>query len=102
MRIAYLTGTYPRATDTFVQREIAGGRSHYIDRHTFAIRHPADKQIVGQRQAGEREKPFYILPSSRLTLAGAHLSLLRRSPKRAHLDLSSFIWKGHAYGEGIS
>lgn len=26
MRIAYFTGTYPRATDTFIQREVMGLR----------------------------------------------------------------------------
>ena len=26
MRIAYLTGEYPRATDTFIQREVAALR----------------------------------------------------------------------------
>ncbi len=82
MRIAYLTGTYPRATDTFIQREVAGLRSHHTEVHTFAIRRPEDSQIVGPEQASERESTFYILPPNALTLIRAHVSLLGRSPWR--------------------
>jgi len=87
MRIAYLTGTYPRATDTFIQREVAGLRSHGMDVHTFAVRCPEDKQIVGPEQASEREKTFYILsengsPSNLLGLVKVHVSLLAGSPRR--------------------
>ena len=87
MRIAYLTGTYPRATDTFIQREVAGLRSHGMDVHTFAVRRPEDKQIVGPEQASEREKTFYILsekgaPSNAWALLKAHLALLVGSPRR--------------------
>ena len=31
LRIAYLTGEYPRATDTFIQREVAALRAHGIE-----------------------------------------------------------------------
>ncbi|MEL7333109.1 MAG: glycosyltransferase, partial [Cyanobacteria bacterium J06560_2] len=87
MRIAYLTGTYPRATDTFIQREVAGLRSHDVEVHTFAVRRPEDKQIVGPEQASEREKTFYILsekgvPSNLMGVVKAHLSLLVGSPGR--------------------
>lgn len=82
MRIAYLTGTYPRATDTFIQREVAGLRSHAVDTHTFAVRCPDDKHIVGPEQASEREKTFYILPANVVSLLQAHVSLLLKSPKR--------------------
>ena len=87
MRIAYLTGTYPRATDTFIQREVAGLRSHGMDVHTFAVRRPEDKQIVGPEQASERKRTGYILsergvPSNPLGLIQAHLSLLTGNPGR--------------------
>ncbi len=87
MRIAYLTGTYPRATDTFIQREVAGLRSHAIDIHTFAVRRPEDKHIVGPEQASEREKTFYILsekgvPADIFGLIKAHMTLMIGRPKR--------------------
>ena len=62
MRIGYLTGTYPRATDTFIQREVVGLRSHGVEVHTFAVRRPDDAHIVGPEQASERENTSYILP----------------------------------------
>ncbi|MEO0770770.1 MAG: glycosyltransferase, partial [Cyanobacteria bacterium J06649_4] len=83
MRIAYLTGTYPRATDTFIQREVAGLRSHGTDVQTFAVRRPENKHIVGPEQASEREKTFYILSAANpIGLLKAHSSLLLKSPKR--------------------
>ncbi|MEM1300096.1 MAG: colanic acid biosynthesis glycosyltransferase WcaL, partial [Pseudomonadota bacterium] len=36
--IAYLTGEYPRATDTFIQREVAGLRARGIEVVTCSIR----------------------------------------------------------------
>ncbi|MEL6468673.1 MAG: glycosyltransferase family 4 protein [Cyanobacteria bacterium J06623_4] len=82
MRIAYLTGTYPRATDTFIQREVKGLRSHGVEVHTFAVRRPSDDHIVGPEQASERSQTFYILPPKLLGLLKAHISLLFGSPGR--------------------
>ena len=82
MRIGYLTGTYPRATDTFIQREVAGLRSHGVEVHTFAVRRPDDAHIVGPEQASERENTVYILPPNVLGLLKAHGSLLLKSPGR--------------------
>ena len=87
MRIAYLTGTYPRATDTFIQREVAGLRSHGVEVDTFAVRKPENRQIVGPEQESERAQTFYILsekgvPSDLLGLAKAHLGLLFGRPNR--------------------
>ncbi|MEL6260115.1 MAG: glycosyltransferase family 4 protein [Cyanobacteria bacterium J06626_6] len=82
MRIAYLTGTYPRATDTFIQREVAGLRSQGVEVHTFAVRRPSDDHIVGPEQASERSQTFYILPPKIAILLKAHGSLFLRSPGR--------------------
>ncbi|MEO1636184.1 MAG: colanic acid biosynthesis glycosyltransferase WcaL, partial [Cyanobacteria bacterium J06631_9] len=82
MRIGYLTGTYPRATDTFIQREVAGLRSHGVDVHTFAVRRPDDAHMVGPEQASERENTFYILPPNILDLLKTHGGLFLAAPKR--------------------
>ena len=60
MRIAYLTGEYPRATDTFIQREVFTFRKQGVDVETFSIRRTGDEHIVGVEQAAERDRTFYI------------------------------------------
>lgn len=80
MRIAYLTGTYPRATDTFIQREVAVLRQHGAEVHTFSVRSPSADHLVGEEQQTEFENTYYILPPKPLALAYAHLKLLLTSP----------------------
>ncbi|MEO1429929.1 MAG: glycosyltransferase family 4 protein [Cyanobacteria bacterium J06633_8] len=82
MRIAYLTGEYPRATDTFIQREVAALRQQGAEIHTFSIRPTGEEHMVGKEQKQERSQTFYILPPSPLKLARAHFNLLIASPKR--------------------
>jgi glycosyltransferase involved in cell wall biosynthesis len=82
MRIAYLTGEYPRATDTFIQREVAGLRERGVEVFTFAVRRPGDEHMVGEEQKMERDRTFYLLPPKLPQLIGSHLKLLLRSPSR--------------------
>ncbi|MBW4634645.1 MAG: glycosyltransferase family 4 protein [Iphinoe sp. HA4291-MV1] len=82
MRIAYLTGEYPRATDTFIQREVTTLREMGVDVHTFSVRRTGDEHMVGEEQKLERDRTFYILPPNPIHLLLAHLSLLFASPKR--------------------
>ncbi|MDF5713539.1 MAG: glycosyltransferase family 4 protein [Rhizonema sp. NSF051] len=82
MRIAYLTGQYPRATDTFIQREVQTLREMGVDVHTFSIRRTGDEQMVGLEQNVERDRTFYILPPNPINLLQAHLSLLLAAPTR--------------------
>lgn len=91
MRIAYLTGEYPRATDTFIQREIANLRSMGADVYTFSIRRTSDEHIVGEEQKTERDRTFYILPPNIVNLIVAHLSLLLVSPKK-YLETIKLAW----------
>ncbi|PMB51458.1 colanic acid biosynthesis glycosyltransferase WcaL [Fischerella thermalis CCMEE 5201] len=82
MRIAYLTGEYPRATDTYIQREVITLREMGVDVHTFSVRRTDDRHMVGPEQKQERDRTFYILPPNPIHLLLAHLSLLVTSPKR--------------------
>ncbi|MEL6459663.1 MAG: glycosyltransferase family 4 protein [Cyanobacteria bacterium J06621_15] len=91
MRIAYLTGEYPRATDTFIQREVANLRSMGADVNTFSIRPTSDEHIVGKEQKIERDRTFYILPVNIINLVVAHLSLLCSSPKK-YLKTIKLAW----------
>jgi colanic acid/amylovoran biosynthesis glycosyltransferase len=81
MRIAYFTGEYPRATDTFIQREIAGLRKLGVEVFTFAVRRPGEEHMVGEEQKQERDRTLYLLPPN-FTLILAHFGLLLRSPAR--------------------
>ncbi|MDY6896697.1 MAG: glycosyltransferase [Cyanobacteriota bacterium] len=91
MRIAYLTGEYPRATDTFIQREVANLRLMGADVDTFSIRRTSDEHIVGEEQKIERDRTFYILPTNIINLFLAHLSLLFSSPKK-YLATIKLAW----------
>ncbi|MBF2051304.1 MAG: glycosyltransferase [Leptolyngbya sp. IPPAS B-1204] len=97
MRIAYLTGEYPRATDTFIQREVAALREQGIDVFTFSIRRTGAEHIVGPEQQAEADRTFYILPPNPLKLLLAHLSLVFRSPKR-YFQAVKLAWQTHQPG----
>lgn len=103
MKIAYITGEYPRATDTFIQREVAVLREKGVEVYTFSIRRTSDEHMVGPEQKLERQNTFYILPPNPLTLLKSHLNLLIRSPRR-YLKGLKLAWtirqdgfKGHLY-----
>ncbi|WP_346293303.1 glycosyltransferase [Sphaerothrix gracilis] len=88
MRIAYLTGEYPRATDTFIQREVAALRALGLEIQTFSIRRPDEAHLVGQEQREERDRTLYLLPANLLELLLAHIALLLGSPLRYFKALS--------------
>ena len=79
-----MTGEYPRATDTFIQREIAALRKLGMPIKTFSVRRTDDTEIVGHEQQEERKQTFYILSAMKapVLLLKTHTSLLARSPLR--------------------
>ena len=91
LRIAYMTGQYPRATDTFIQREVAALRSHGVHVQTFSIRKPASKENVGPEQQAERERTFYVLPPCPWAMFTSHLRLLLGSPGRYFRALRTML-----------
>jgi len=97
MRIAYLTGMYPRATDTFIQREVSVLRQKGLEVYTFSVRRPGDEHIVGPEQKTEREQTFYILPPNPITLVWSHLILLFTSPGR-YLKALALAWSTNQPG----
>lgn len=92
MRIAYLTGEYPRATDTFVQREVMALRQKGVEVYTFSIRRTGDEHIVGIEQKNEQENTYYILPPNLINLLSSHLFLLISSPQR-YLQGLMMAWR---------
>jgi len=97
MRIAYLTGEYPRATDTFIQREVFALREQGAEVHTFSVRPTGEEHMVGEEQKQERIQTFYILPPQPIKLLQAHLNLLLTSPKR-YLQALKLAWSTRIYG----
>lgn len=81
-RVLYFASEYPRATDTFIQREISSLRDNGVDVESSAAHRPGDEHMVGEEQRSERERTFYLLPPSMASVTRAHLGLLRRSPRR--------------------
>lgn len=82
MRIGYSTGSYPRVTDTFIQHEIRHLRELGADILTFAVRRPPDADMVGEEQRRERDRTYYLLPTTVTTVARSHWRCLRRDPAR--------------------
>ncbi|MEP2530319.1 glycosyltransferase [Shimia sp.] len=81
--IAYLTGEYPRATDTFIQREVAALRAQGREVITCSVRRTGTEHLVGDEQKAEAANTFYVLPAARLVhLILCHFQALLRSPKR--------------------
>ncbi|MGB6295057.1 MAG: glycosyltransferase [Rivularia sp. (in: cyanobacteria)] len=97
MLIAYLTGEYPRATDTFIQREVAALRQQGAEIHTFSVRRTGEEHMVGEEQKQERNQTFYILPPKPFKLARSHFNLFISSPKR-YFQALKLAWSTRLHG----
>ena len=102
--VAYLTGEYPRATDTFIQREVAALRAHGLSVETCSIRRTGVEHHLGDEQRTEAARTFHVLEQTARPLNSlkAHLAALR-DPGR-YLRALSLAWKtapggikGHIY-----
>lgn len=82
--IAYLTGEYPRATDTFIQREITALRDQGIRVETCSIRKTGAEHHVGPEQQAEFQNTFYVIAAAKspFRLARCHLKALFQAPGR--------------------
>lgn len=81
--IAYLTGQYPRATDTFIQREVAALRALGFTVETATIRATDPSHHVGPEQKAEHAATFAVMKSTLnpLRLLSAHFTMLRARPR---------------------
>lgn len=82
--IAYLTGKYPKASHTFIQREIAALRDLGAEIRTFSIRRPGAAELIGPEEVAAEAETFYVLEAAKnpLRLLAAHGLALTKSPKR--------------------
>ncbi|MBP0484322.1 glycosyltransferase family 4 protein [Sagittula salina] len=67
-RLAYLTGEYPRASDTFIQREVAALRALGHQVETCSIRTTGAEHLVGPEQGEEHASTFRVLAACRSPL----------------------------------
>lgn len=91
-KLAYLTGEYPRASDTFIQREVAELRALGHDVLTCSIRRTGPEHLVGPEQRDEHARTFQILQTAKnpVSLLKAHLRWMK-SPKR-YLSALRLAW----------
>lgn len=82
MKVAYLTGEYPRATDTFIQREILAVERCGVAVERFAVRRPGDEHMVGESQRRERELTTYLLEHPPIGFVSILARSFARSPRR--------------------
>lgn len=103
--VAYLTGEYPRATDTFIQREVAALRGCGLTIKTCSIRRTGVEHHVGEEQRTEAARTFHVLEATArpLTSVRAHGAALLRDPVR-YVRALALAWrtspagiKGHLY-----
>ncbi len=92
-KLAYLTGEYPRASDTFIQREVAALRAIGHEVLTCSIRTTGAEHLVGPEQRAEHASTFKVLDAckSPLRLARAHIRWLR-TPGR-YLRALALAWR---------
>ena len=92
MKVAYLAAVFPRATDTWIQRELASLRTAGVEVETFAVRRPDAEHIVGDEQRHEQKKVTYILEAAKSAqLLSSHGRFLLGSPKR-YLAAARLAW----------
>ena len=82
--IAYITGEYPRATDTFIQREVFALRGQGMQVLTCSIRKTGAEHLVGDEQRTEAKSTFYVLQAAKspLRLITCHLRALAKTPRK--------------------
>ncbi len=102
-RIAYLTGEYPRATDTFIQREIMALRALGHEVETCSVRKTGVEHLVGPEQRAEAAKTFYIVAAAKspMRFVACHGKAFLRSPKRYAKALRLALTSGRPGLKGL-
>jgi colanic acid/amylovoran biosynthesis glycosyltransferase len=85
-----MTGEYPRATDTFIQREVAALRDLGYHVQTFSVRKPSETNNLSAANPTERKPTIYLLPPRGVMIA--HLVQGLSSPRR-YLAAFAVAWK---------
>ena len=92
MRLAYFTNTYPRATDTFIRREVLGLRARGLDVLTYSVRKSDAAHDVEEEVISEKNNTQYLLPFNILGLILSNIKLFFKTPVR-YLQVLSLAFK---------
>lgn len=96
MRIAYLVNTYPRASHTFIRREIAAMERLGFAVHRFAMR--SDRaSLVDPADLAEDDRTEHVLKAGRAVLGGAALRGLSLHALRLAAECAA---RGRGGGDG--
>ncbi|MGZ4131495.1 MAG: hypothetical protein ACXVWF_00485, partial [Actinomycetota bacterium] len=79
LSVAYVIGTYPLPTTTFIDREVREVRRAVADVRLVSIRRPT-RALSGADQEALREEVRYVLPARALSVVRSHLAFLVRRP----------------------
>ena len=81
MKLAYFTNTYPRATDTFIRREVIGLRQRGFEVNTYSVRKTGSDHDVDGEVIAEKNNTAYLLPCPPLRLLSTQFKALVKRPK---------------------
>jgi len=110
LRLAYLVGTYPALTTTFIAREVVLLQQWGAQLKVFSIRRPA-APLTPEQKALE-QGVVYLLPANLLSLLASHLRFVLLRPAkyfgtlfylltRRHETLASRVKTLLHFGEGV-
>src|SRR4051812_17817798 len=90
MRLAYLLSHYPRASQVFLQRELAGLRELGVEVQAVSIRRSRDLHSAADREEAERTE--WLTPARPVRLLRAHGRAALRHPA-AWLGSLAWAWR---------
>lgn len=93
LTVAYIIGTYPLLTTTFIDREISLLQRRGVALTILSIRRPP--QTLSPEQAKRQDDVRYLLPVSAIRLFLAHISFLARKPATTVATLFYLLTRPH-------
>jgi glycosyltransferase involved in cell wall biosynthesis len=90
LRIAYVIGTYPGFSTTFIDREIRMMRQWGLDIQLLAIRQPVERDALSQEQRRYQQDVVYLIPTERVAFLKGHVRFLLKRP-RAYLGTLLYL-----------
>jgi glycosyltransferase involved in cell wall biosynthesis len=81
VRLAYFVNIYPRATDTFIRREVLGLRKRGLEVLTYSVRKSGSDHDVDAEVASEKSNTQYLLPFSIFDLSSTLIKTFLVKPR---------------------
>jgi len=95
LSLAYLIGSYPGLTKTFIDREIQTLRSWGVNLQVLAIRRPPAEIPLSKDQLDLQQGVTYLLPIAWAPLILGHLYFIARHPLRLFGALAYLLTRPH-------